>query len=154
MYATPRAQLHNRQKALSGHHYIFKHDRNYTQHVQISVGGNLQSNVAIYLIQLVNQLVDLLHDKGLALPHGAALVLLAGLCLRARFCLWGKGDGGAGARELMLLDGRCLLPLLSALLAALLLPLQRLQLELQSCRPKGENTVRLQVACAAGGRTS
>ena len=58
---------------------------------------NLQSNVAVYLIQLINQLIDLLHDQGLALPHRAAFVLPAGLCLGVRFCFWDKGDGGARA---------------------------------------------------------
>lgn len=97
--SVPRAQLHTGRTPIPlGTTTPSKHNRKSTQHVQSCVAANLQSNVAIDLIQLVNQLVDLLHDKGLALPHRAALVLLAGLCLRARFCLWGKGDGGAGAR--------------------------------------------------------
>lgn len=108
-----------------------KHNRDPDKQVQSSVCCNLQSNVAIYLIQFINQLIDLLHDQGLALPHGAALVLPAGLCLVVRFCFWGKGDGGARAGKLMLLEGRWLLQLL---LSVLLLPLQRLQLELQMCR--------------------
>ena len=81
---------------------------------------HLQSNVAIYLVQLVNELVDLLNDEVFLFPDWALLALLAGVCLCARFRLRGKRDRGSRTRQLMpLCDWRLLLPI-----SMLLLPLQ------------------------------
>lgn len=60
-------------------------------------GLHLQSNVAIDLIQLINEFIDLLNHKMLALPDRPPLVFSAGLCLRARFCFRAEGYGRAGA---------------------------------------------------------
>ena len=100
--------------------------------------SHLQGNVAIYFVQLVYQLIDLLNDQVLALPDRAPLVLPAGLRLGAGLSFRAEGDGRCGPRQLVLLTGRrCLLRLLTVPL----LPLQRLQLELHTCRIQLISTV-------------